>query len=481
MRAFASARAAVARGCSTALGYLATLSRPWFYLSMSWLVVIVATGALAPARIPHVDFDAFYCGGRAVASHQDPYRESPLNACERQVEFRGPIVSGATIPAPLPPFALALFSPLSRLPAEAAYRWFTVVSLLALCIATVLLSRLADAPIILVLAAIAPSAYDDLLKGQPVPLIFLALVAAGWWLRHERVHLAALAAASTLIEPHIGIPVCVAFFLWVPRARLALTIPAAVLAAVSFLSMPAGIVLAYATAVLPQQASSEAVWATQLSFTHLMWILGAPPGLALLLGSIQYIACVAAIVALAPTIARRSGAKEMMLFAPALVAVLGGTYLHNSAMLMAVPAAVVTARTSRNIVAYVALIALSQYWLLAGDPFLLLLMALSAFSIMYAREERLGVSVIAALLVAAIGSVYAAHPAKFTINVEGITVNPRDLAEVSWGRFVRLANPAATDQWKATIMKVPTWAGLLFVWILSTRSLQGSTATEDRA
>ena len=57
------------------------------------------------------DFRAFYCAGRATAMRADPYREQPLHACERRSTTLGVPRDPAdtTVPAPFPPFVLALF------------------------------------------------------------------------------------------------------------------------------------------------------------------------------------------------------------------------------------------------------------------------------------------------------------------------------------------------------------------------------------
>src|SRR5260370_20118020 len=71
------------------------------------------------AFVFNFDFRPYYCAGAIVARGGDPYREEPLRWCElvtagtRAVAANSP--DPAAVPAPLPPYALAAFSPLGRL------------------------------------------------------------------------------------------------------------------------------------------------------------------------------------------------------------------------------------------------------------------------------------------------------------------------------------------------------------------------------
>src|ERR1700690_1006699 len=73
------------------------------------------------------DFRAFYCAGAAIAGGADPYRIEPLLACEPAPPATAgtPTSRGVAVPAPLPPYALLPFVPLSRLPFTLAALLFT--------------------------------------------------------------------------------------------------------------------------------------------------------------------------------------------------------------------------------------------------------------------------------------------------------------------------------------------------------------------
>ena len=91
-------------------------------LAPAILAIMIALNPLNRATYLMGDFRAFYCAGAAVAQHANPYLEEPLRSCEQNA---GPPAEPAflrpvALPAPLPPYALALFVPFARLPFPAA-------------------------------------------------------------------------------------------------------------------------------------------------------------------------------------------------------------------------------------------------------------------------------------------------------------------------------------------------------------------------
>nr|MDQ6925711.1 glycosyltransferase 87 family protein [Candidatus Eremiobacteraeota bacterium] len=116
---------------------------------LSWLLapaILAALIALNPLSRPTYvmgDFRAFYCAGAVIAQHANPYLEEPLRGCERDA---GPPAEPAflrpvALPAPLPPFALALFVPFGLLPFPVAAVLYGVILIAAMTGATVLYAR----------------------------------------------------------------------------------------------------------------------------------------------------------------------------------------------------------------------------------------------------------------------------------------------------------------------------------------------------
>ncbi|GAC1593320.1 MAG: hypothetical protein NVS3B28_23120 [Candidatus Velthaea sp.] len=445
---------------------LERMPRPWFYLSAVYAAVVISIVFLVGGRAPHVDFNAFYCAGEATAHGADPYREMPLHACEYRIEAHGQLSYGETVPSPLPPYALLPFAGLSALPVDAAFRAFTALSIAALIAAIVLLRRLTGAPLLLIVAACASTAYDVLMKGQPVTFTLLGIVLSGCALRGARPGLAALAAATTMLEPHIGLPICAALFLWKPATRGVFLAVALGLAALSLLIFSPALVLAYFTTVLPLQAASETYWATQLSLTSLLVVAGVPAHAALLAGTVQYALAAAIGVFAARSIAQRTAAPEALAFIPALFSVIGGAYLHNSLLLVAVPAAVFIARRSRGTIAFVALLGLT-YWLDVIDPLEWIFVVISAYTFVYVGTERVWPALLAGGITAVLCTVYVTYQPIFYAPSGHITLVASHYAQESWTEFVRLTTPDSAGQRIATLMKIPTWCGLLALAILA--------------
>ena len=155
------------------------------------------------------DFAAFYCGGAAVRAHIDPYQIASLHACENRVVgvFHHNLFPGQTIPAPFPPFALAIFALFSFVsPAPACYLW---LALTASCYAVVVLTirRMCTMKLPAIVAASAiPLMLIAFPMGQLTLPIFALLVSAAHAWRRGYVLRAVIPALGTLISPTLGGP-----------------------------------------------------------------------------------------------------------------------------------------------------------------------------------------------------------------------------------------------------------------------------------
>ena len=111
--------------------------------------------------------------------------------------------------------------------------WYGAL-LSALIVSAWCLVRLTSLPSYVVLAALAiPFAYVNFVFAQLPPVAVAALCIAAYLLSERRFVAAGIAAACSMLEPHIGLPACVAVFLFVPASRLALAAGAGVLALAS--------------------------------------------------------------------------------------------------------------------------------------------------------------------------------------------------------------------------------------------------------
>ena len=196
---------------------------------------------------------------------------------------------------------------------------------------------------------LSPSAlYADLNTGQIISFALLALVLCGVTISRRKYWLAGILAVFSAIQPIAGVPVILATFLFVPRTR-----PAVILTGSLFAVLAAGLVgqqglLQYVTAVLPAQAASEVQFPFQYSLTYGLAFFGAPAPLALAAGTISYCALLVTALWLSPRVSQQLGKPELLVFIPALCAVIGGTYLHPEELCLALPALLELALSARG-------------------------------------------------------------------------------------------------------------------------------------
>ncbi|MBD5656459.1 MAG: DUF2029 domain-containing protein, partial [Candidatus Eremiobacteraeota bacterium] len=272
------------------------------------------------------DFNAFYCAGRAIAHRADPYRTEPLGSCERERK-PAPLLTGATalvMPAPLPPYALLPFVVLARLPYVASAIVWGCAILLAVGIAALALRRATGMPLAPLLGALAlTDGFASLCLGQIAPIAVAAIAVAAMFLKQRRDVAAALAASVAMIEPHVGLPACIAIFVWRGRSRVALLAVAlgCVVTSLALTGLPT--MLEYLRAVVPAHALSEVANEKQFSLTYALHRFGLADGLAARIGAIWYLAMLASGVALARLVAKRTGDAAALAVIPPALAVVG--------------------------------------------------------------------------------------------------------------------------------------------------------------
>lgn len=304
------------------------------------------------------DFAAFYCASRSLSASNDPYRYDSLQPCETRF-VRFDIPSGV-VPAPLPPYALAMLRPLAALPfAQASFAWWFVLFLSAMVIVWAI-AEWTSFP----LWAIAPSItiavlLQSLNSRALAPLPIALLCASAVAITNKRWNAAAVLMGFAFLEPHMAAPPAIATFVLVPQMRSRLLI---VLSCIVVASIPAGIALnrEYFTAVIPAQAASEAGFPGQYSLSFLSLALGMPESAALKVGGIQYLLFVVLGVVLSRSFRRTI--PEGAVLVPMALAVTGGPYIHLSQVAAILPLAFVIAAQSRSAVAWIGIALLSVPW-----------------------------------------------------------------------------------------------------------------------
>jgi len=421
------------------------------------------------------DFTEFYCAGSALDRGADPYRYEPLHRCEHaygasEAYRRDP---GRAIPAPLPPYDFPPFMLAARLDFRVARTIDAIAILVAVLAAIWGLSRVQIPLDLAALSLALPAGYLLLAAGQVVPFALVAIVFCGVSLARRSDAAAGVLAALSLIEPHLGVPVCAAILAWVPRARATLAASCVGLAGVAAaVAGPAGIV-EYLSRVLPAQAASETGYVYQYGLTYLLHALGAPPRAALLGGDLSYAAMLALGVWLARRVATSLGRREIVAYLPAAFGIVGGPYVHMVDLSVAIPAALVLAthlRGRARIVAALALVVLAVPWI---DVWITKKLLLATLFIVAAMLIRLRVG--AALGCAAFAAVAIAcyqlelrPPAPFVI-VATQAIAPGDLVQRAWSAEVA-ALGSGDPLW--LVVKLPTWLALGGVVAAALSSLQ---------
>ncbi|HEY4439271.1 MAG TPA: glycosyltransferase family 87 protein [Candidatus Elarobacter sp.] len=411
------------------------------------------------------DFRAFYCGGAAVAQHADPYLEEPLHGCERAA---GPpsepsFMRGIALPAPLPPYALALFVPFSFLPFTAAAALFGTLLLIANALAVALYARLTGASSILLnLVFAAISATVTLYIGQPIPLVMLALAAAALLVRRERWWPAALCCTAATIEPHVAAAAFVALFVALPRMRIPLAASAAGAVALGVAAVGPAVALAYVRDVVPAHALANA-YEWQFSLTSVLTSAGVAAPLAIRSGELMLAAMIACGVAIGYRFWKRTGDAAVLVLVPPAFAVFGGVHVHFQQLALAFPAFLyvwVRYPRVRTLAATGLALAMIPWNVMSSSPLAglspILVGTFSGITLGRTRglvlacvAAGIGLSLLALVLLGFgpphVDFVAVPHPASA-------------LAEESWGEFSRatMMRPSLLMQW----LRVPTVVGL---------------------
>ncbi|MBV8531572.1 MAG: DUF2029 domain-containing protein [Candidatus Eremiobacteraeota bacterium] len=427
-------------------------------------------GGAAPWRNMD-DFADFYCAGAALDDRASPYTYEPLHRCEHRINtgdtFRARLFRenpAVAVPAPQPAYDFAPFMLLARLPVGTARLTGAIAILSSVALCAIALAGM-GIPIELALAALALStAYVELNTGQLVPFALLALVLCGFGLSRRRDWIAGVFAALTAIEPTAGVPVVAAMLLFVPRGRAAALITILLLALAAAALVGPAHLLAYFTSVLPAHSASELHFPFQYSLTYALAYLGFSPGIARLAGILSYLALLVAGLAIAPRTCASVGKRELLVFLPALCAVIAGPFLHQEELCFALPASLtlaVVARGTAKTVASCALCILAVPWLAVWGMkqlFLACLLVCTAILLRLGVQFRISLS----LLFLIAGVIYALelHPPHLPMPAGSLSrVYASDqLAQDAWRDYTE-ERSTRDPLW--FLIKLPTWTALL--------------------
>lgn len=294
-----------------------------------------------------VDFRAFVAAGRVIEhDRQDPYLAEPLTKEESLIA--GTHLSGPT-PAPLPPFDLMVMGWLARLPISAQVTALAVATLTAGLVTSLAISRCSTFPLGLSVAVVALGVlYDVTGLGNVGPIAIAAIAGAAWAIRAERGAIAGACLLVALIQPNMAAGAILATLIFVPSARIILTVGIVALAGFSALTLGFHAWPEYAH-TLSLHARAELRFPAQYSLSWLLRALGTPSGIALLLGTVwSIVLAIGALYLIAGHRDRAIRSGAVVLF-PAALSALGGTFVHAHQLAIAIVPAIIFVRPTRSI------------------------------------------------------------------------------------------------------------------------------------
>jgi hypothetical protein len=460
----------------------------WLSVLCGLTIGVIAYAIINTQTFMGYDFQAFWCGANVLLVHANPYLTQPLHACEAAHSpaffIRYPNV---TIPAPLPPYALAMFTPLALLPfAVARAIWWIVLAVATFAVGRGI-SKLTGMPPITAFAASAlavagPAMIQGALSPLPIALTVLAALA----LAQRKWNVATVLLGVAMIEPHMVLPACAAVFLFVPQMRLRLILAGLCAVMLTVLAVGPQVALAYFTTVLPAHAVSEVNNLGQDSLASLLYHVGVPAQAAVHLGSLQYLLLAVGGLYLAGRLYKQYGDLSWLILLPAAFAVIGGPFIHLSEVAMVIPLACLIVMRRPTIAATLALILLAIpsesviNWALLAAPAALIcgwFMARSQRHPPLLLSARL--PVVMAVGIAIMGATVALHKiAAAGANAQllpGFHIpdpGPMALSSVSWNAFNSLSFLSGSWWLDKTMTFVPL---VVLVWLTCSEALAGTS------
>jgi hypothetical protein len=443
-----------------------------FMAALAALVLMYGLEAIWSRTLMRPDVDDFrvvYCGERAiVTAHADPYLIEPLRTCEHHAKMENDEPVWSVTPFPLPGYAAAALSPLAFLPYRIArLAWIGLLSV-SFCLAVVAIAGILEVSAFAVGLVFAPTlGVLNLHYGEPVLISVAALCLAALAVHGNRPRLAAIAAAVSMIEPHVGLPAALGLFVFVPEARRALVVGAAVLAALSLITMGIGTNLEYVRGFLPAQARAELLASDQFSLSRFLYVFGVAPQTALFFGSVSYAVTTLIGLLVARALVNRSSTRALFILVPVATAMLGGPFIHDVQIAAALPAALVLAQRYWTARASVALLAIS--WTTpvthlltpalaaaAGTSFIVFRKAPFERRALYAAVVTVGTLVLAFALPLTV-------PDFAPVTQQLPAFQDSELSSVPWGWRIRLSPAWSEDSLRTALVKIPIWVGLVFI------------------
>ncbi len=439
------------------------------------------------------DFRAFYCAAAAVSHGANPYTASAIYACESTPMPLGlyQATPGVAVPAPLPGYALLAFVPLGVLPYLAACVLWLAVLLATVFLSAAALARLMNRSFDAMLWTLATGfAVISLPFGELGSVIVAAVLWMAVALRRGAWGWAAAAGGVAMILPHVALPALLGAFLFVPQMRARIVVLAAVLTALDLLCSGPEVAFSYLRDVLPAHAHSEIGSTAQYGMTWILHGLHASDRAAIAGGEASYAVMTVLGLAAARALTLRQGDPAYAALIPPAFAVLGGTFMHYTQIMIAIPAALLLYQQSgervRAIFAAAFLLLVFPWAWVLGQPLLLLPYAavpgvLAVWVLGWSSMNALRVALASALLTGVILIAGYRFGPGLDAHVHAV-ISQSGLAQSSWEQFVRSQRASTGIVW--WIAKAPTWIGLAILalgcaYVLAKKDFVAPVAVEQ--
>lgn len=467
---------------STGGSLQARVPRFWRAFGTALFGFLLAAGFLRAVGhidvLPHsnvLDYRVIACGERAVLQHADPYRTEPLRSCEHGVAREQNEPAWSVTPFSLPPYSAALFLPLGALDFGTGRTLWFVLIVLATSLTAAAVAEILDVSALGVAFVLTPTVgILNLHYGETVPFALAAVVLAALALERGRPTLAAVAAGVALLEPAIGLPAVLGLILLVPAARRPLIITVGIVGALGFVAFGYARNLEYLRVFLPAHQHAELYARDQFSLTRLAFVLGAPERIASALGSVSYVVALAVGVVTARLAGGRLRMPALFVLLPLALSTLGGPFVHDVEIAVALPAAIVLGRQSW--LARVAVVLLAMQWeaALRFDIVYALVAAFGA-TLLYVPTAALSrriaytLAVAAAVVVLRVALPQSPEQSQVASGQTPPGLVATSISSVAWEWRIR-----QTAAWHAVdaangIRKIPTWLGLVFLPIAASK------------
>ena len=435
-------------------------------------LILVATLAVKVERVAALhsvmgDFRAFYCSARVMMAGADPYAAQPLARCEMEPAPL-PLFTAkpdVVLPAPLPGYLIAAFTPFALLPFAVASAAWALLLLAATAAAVFLLWRLRlGSPLTLLVALAMPVFAISVVAGEIPPIALLGVALAAWGADRNRPAAVGLGILLALAEPQLGLACALAALALSRRLVVPVLTALGATLALSLLALGVKGNVEYLATVLPLHIAAELPSVQQYSLSWVLNRLTVPDAAAILLGRLSYVAMLGLGIWFARSRTAREAPAAAILAAPAF-AVVGGPFVHLDHIALALPAALwlSSRRVPASIPQLVAVIALAVPLLFVlTAPTMILMVPFVAGWIGSASGRGMTMG-----LRAAAAATVAVALVAFVIDKTGTGVQPMltqpavasRLAQESWGELIRRTN--VMTAWSIWLVKLPTWYGVV--------------------